>query len=142
MPLHPFLVHFPIAAWLLGSLWLVVAAFAKRTEWAKAGWVLLTTAGIIALPAVLSGQQEYSALAHHGLDALERHRDLGNLLPWLMLTTLALKLHLSLIGKDRGQFPWPWCIVALAITALLLYTAWLGGQLVYSQGVPQLRVPS
>jgi len=131
-PLHPFLVHFPIAFWMLGTAVLCAAWLAKKPNWRNHGWFLLMTGAVCVLPAVLAGQRDFSLLADTGHILLERHRDLGNLLPWLMVSVVLLKLHTSF---RRNSTPWPdgaWVFLCVMICAILMYTGWLGGTLVYS----------
>ncbi len=132
IPLHPFLVHFPIAFWMLGTIVLCLAWLAKKPHWRNHAWFLLLVGAICALPAVLAGQRDYSGLNETGNILLERHRDLGNLLPWLMLILILLKLHTTYRRKPSPWPDWFWVLLSVLICAVLMYTGWLGGTLVYS----------
>ncbi|MDJ0837538.1 MAG: hypothetical protein QNK37_13570 [Acidobacteriota bacterium] len=130
MPWHPFLVHFPVALWLFGSVQLTIAVWRGKPQWEKAAWAPLATAAVLAIPAALTGQNEMTARALSG-PAMERHQDMGNLLPWLMGILVVLKVHTTL---RKGARPLPgiiWIILVLAVSALVIYTASLGGTLVY-----------
>ena len=134
-PWHPFLVHFPIAMWTIGSLVLLVALSARRRPWLGVAWFMLALAAVLVIPAVLSGQNEIRPFQDQTIPALTRHRDLGNLLPWLMGLVVALRVH-GWLSKKKSALPeWCWCPPILAISALMLYTAWLGGRLVYLHGL-------
>lgn len=134
MPLHPFLVHFPLAIWLLGSLLLCLAIGCGRENWQQVAWFLLYCGALCTIPAVLAGQSEYQRLAYLEDQALERHRDLGNLLPWLMGLLVALKLHCTYALRATWHIPaWFFGLASLILSALLLYTGFLGGVVVYGQ---------
>lgn len=130
--IHPILVHFPIALWLFGSLWLLVAAAAKKPAWANSAWVVLAAGAIMSLPAVVAGQNEIAAL--EPLDAVAtRHRDLGNLLPWLMLGTLIIKAHTTWRKGAKPLPEWIWVLICMGIAGLVVWVAALGGEIVYTR---------
>lgn len=135
MPLHPMLVHFPIAFWLLGSLVLLAALLRRRDGWWELGWFLLGAATVMAIPAVLAGQDDYEALAHLQNSLLERHRDLGNLLPWPMGILVLLYLHGRFSKNGRGV-PKPVLLIGVLVVAgLMVFAAHLGGQSVFLEGM-------
>lgn len=143
MPWHPFLVHFPIAGWFFGCVLLWLALIAKKPGWRDGGWWCLLLAALFAIGAAVTGQNEYQELvgvveagqgavepAAANVD-LERHRDLGNLLPWLMCALVLLRGH-TLFAKQSFALPdWLWAVVASAIAGLIFYVGHLGGRIVY-----------
>lgn len=137
-PLHPMLVHFPIALWLAGSVWLCVAA-CGRERLAGSAWVLLAVAAACAIPAALTGQYELARLSGALSETAARHQSLGNLLPWLMGGMVLVKGHFFLRGRagSGGWEPpiWLWCIFGVAISGIILYTSHLGGAMTYFEGV-------
>lgn len=132
-PLHPALVHFPVACWTLAtatdfaSLWLGEAAW----QW-SAG--LLTVGCALALLAMLAGLVEMARVPE-GAALRDAYLHMGAMLTALTLygTRLLLRLDglqplapdtLALLLDGAG-------FIALAVGG------WLGGRLVYGHGVGQ-----
>lgn len=132
-PLHPALVHFPVACWTLAtatdfaSLWLGEAAW----QW-SAG--LLTVGCALALLAMLAGLVEMARVPE-GAALRDAYLHMGAMLTALTLygTRLLLRLDglqplapdtLTLLLDGAG-------FIALAVGG------WLGGRLVYGHGVGQ-----
>ncbi len=135
VPWHPFFVHFPMALWPCGTLVLIAAFLAKRQEWQVIAWTMLSLGTLGVIPTVLSGQHDIQPLLDSNNLLLLRHRDLGNMLPWLMGALLLAKAHVSFSKKAPVIPVWIWCFFSLAISLLLLYSGYLGGQLVYRHGL-------
>ncbi len=135
LPMHPILVHFPIATWILGTVVLTASVLAKRKSWRAHGWFLLTVGAIFSIPTALTGLNDYTAIALTGDVELERHKLLGNALPWVMGILVLLKGHVTFKRKKGGQPPeWIWCLLVIAVSLLLAYVGYLGGILVYDRG--------
>ena len=132
---HPFLVHFPLAYWLLGSLIMLAAALFNKERWAGFAWLCLILGALTSLPAVLAGQHDFAALTATPAPNLLRHRALGNALPWLMLPLAALWLHFRLKQRAFSRRIWPWVGPVLVIAALIVYIAYLGGVSVWIDGL-------
>ncbi|CAM2068028.1 DUF2231 domain-containing protein [Sulfidibacter corallicola] len=130
---HPFLVHFPIAFWLLGSLVLVAGTLTGRQPWLSVAWFLLALGGVTVIPAVLSGQADYAALSGEINETLETHRDWGNALPWLMWVMIVLKAHNYFKKEGFKVKDWIWCIWGVAVSIGILYAGVLGGAYVYER---------
>ena len=131
IPWHPFLAHFPIALWVMGSLILCGATMLKRPSWRTFAWFLLAGAALAAIPTAVTGASDYADLAHLNLGVLRDHRDCGNLLPWFMGTVVLVRTHVHFTAGKWAPPLWVWCIICLAISGGVLYTAYLGGHLVY-----------
>lgn len=132
-PLHPALVHFPIACWTLA----VVADFASL-YFGKSAWhwsaSLLTVGCGMAVLAMLAGLWELSRVPE-GRPLRDAYWHMGAML--LAFTLFATRLLLGLeqlqaiapdaisLWLDTGGF------IALAVGG------WLGGRLVYGHGVGQ-----
>ena len=131
IPLHPMVVHFPIAAWLLGSGVLLAALIARKPQWRGAAWFLLTVGAITSIPAALTGRNDFAELAIATDPDLLRHRNLGNLLPWLMMGLVMLRAH-AYFRKPPLDIPaWIWAVAAALLGAILAFTGHLGAKLVY-----------
>lgn len=135
VPLHPMFVHFPIVLWPLGSLWLMVAYWRKRQAWQDTAWIILIMAAVLAIPASITGQNELMRLGDVTHQTLDQHRDLGNLLPWVMGAIVLLYLHDRFKQKKTGKIPWWfWVFCCILVSALIIAAGWTGGHLVYLHG--------
>lgn len=130
-PLHPALVHFPVACWSLA----VVADFASL-HFEQAAWQwsagLLTVGCVMALAAMLAGLLELSRVPE-GAAMRDAYLHMGAMLLALTLFTTRLLLRLDNLQSmapnalslllDAGGF------LALAVGG------WYGSRLVYGHGV-------
>ncbi|WP_047553006.1 DUF2231 domain-containing protein [Methylotenera sp. G11] len=131
-PLHPAIVHFPIACWMLATFADISSLWLGRQVWWWSGVTLCigTVAGVFAM---LSGMVELLKLADRpqALGTAERHMQLM-LLAWtLYAASLLARLdHFSLTAPG-------WLEMSLSCLGLatLFAGAWLGAQLVYRHGV-------
>ena len=130
-PLHPAIVHFPIACWTLA----VVADFASlrigETAWHWSGGLLAVGCGM-ALLAMLAGLMELPRIPE-GPALRDTYLHMGTMIVAFMFFTLRLLLRLDLLQPlapdglslllDAGGF--------LALVA----GGWLGDRLVYGHGI-------
>lgn len=141
--IHPLVVHFPIVfVLMLAAFDCVVvsrgSAISGRTAIANISTGLAFGAGIAAALAFLFGDLALDVALAKGtpLDVLELHEELGT----------ATAAALAVWGLVRAVIWWRnislsrslcWAIVAveLALAALIVTTAFFGGQLVYEFGV-------
>lgn len=130
-PLHPALVHFPIAFWI-ASLAAEVAVLATRGAfWRLAAWWLLVAGLAVAVLTVAAGFVEYSLLPpkHRAFSTATAHM--------LTMGFSALCFLASSLLRSGPEFAAG--SGALACSGLgfltLLLGGWLGGTLVYRFGV-------
>lgn len=130
-PLHPMLVHFPIACWSLA----VVADMAALLLGVPAGqWApgLLAVGCATAVLAMLAGMLEVGRVPEGAaLRTLYAHMA-------LMLLALCVFAARLFWGRQQGLVGMPDAIALLldgAGFALLAVGGWYGGKLVYSHGV-------
>lgn len=130
-PLHPAIVHFPVACWSMA----VAADFAGlHFGWAAWQWStgLLITGCVMGLVAMLAGLVEFARL-EDGPAMTTAYWHMG-----LMLAAFSL-FALRLIIGFNGFSPQPPDGLALALSGVGLLTllagGYLGGRLVYHHGV-------
>lgn len=131
-PVHPALVHFPVACWVLtpacDAAWLASGG----PFWSTAAIWLTGTGAVIGLLAALAGMIDLAALRE---DAAVRTAGWHATFMALALTAAIA----SLIGRSLPQqvllagIAWPVWASALAALATLI-GGWFGGQLVYRHG--------
>ena len=130
-PIHPTLIHFPVAA-LIGLVASDLAyLFTDDIFWARAsfwlasvgawgGW-LASTAGLVDLLLVSSIRRKITAWSHAVLA--------------VMMLSLA-SLNWLMRVEDPAHLLLPWGLYVSVLTTLLIFAASiLGGQLVYEHGV-------
>ncbi|MBI3896966.1 MAG: DUF2231 domain-containing protein [Gammaproteobacteria bacterium] len=136
-PLHPALVHFPMALWLTAIVWDVVGTYRPEALWWQMGFWSLTLGVVSALPALVSGFIEYLAL-----DPDEPAMNTATLHMLLMFgATVAFGASVLLrvqVGTSVAPSVWAWAIT-LSGAALLAGGGWLGGKLVYHHGIGRRR---
>lgn len=130
-PLHPAIVHFPIACWSL----VVAADFASHwfgeTAWRWSGG-LLTVGCAVALPAMAAGLAELPRIPE-GPALRDTWMHMG-----FMLAAFSVFVARLLLRVEHLQ-PLPPNGVSLLLDAfgfsLLAVGGWLGGRLVYGHGI-------
>jgi uncharacterized membrane protein len=136
-PLHPRLVHFPIALLTTGSVLALVYLLGwRRPALPAAVWLMLFLGWLGVFPAVVSGLVDRNAAPADPavLAVLNPHIAAG----FGLLIVYGLLLYQRL--RDPAVLDWPrqrvgLVALLLAGLALLLLEGWLGGKLVYDLGV-------
>jgi uncharacterized membrane protein len=128
-PLHPALVHFPIACWVLAvpcdlAGWLYISQ-----AW-YAAYLLIMGGVILALPAMLAGMPDLAKLKNNKTVMAVAYRHIGLIgSAWILyLVSLMLRSPAASPGVAATGF-------ALAGLIVLLMGAWHGAELVYSYGI-------
>ncbi|MGH8061576.1 MAG: DUF2231 domain-containing protein [Pseudoxanthomonas sp.] len=131
-PLHPALVHFPIACWSLATAADVASLWWGKPVWMLAG-VLLALGTLIALAAMATGFMELLKVGaeHPATRDLNRHMLLMLTASCLYATSLFLRLKGTTLTQPD--------IVELGLSMIgfvvLGIGGWFGGKLVYGHGV-------
>jgi uncharacterized membrane protein len=131
-PLHPALVHFPVAGWSLATAADVASSWLGEPAWRFAA-ISMSAGCLVALAAMAAGLREFAKLrdGHPALPVANRH----------MLFALAAFCAYAtslLLRWSQGGLHAPGTLALAASIAgfvLLAVTGWLGGQLVYAHGV-------
>jgi uncharacterized membrane protein len=137
LPLHPGLVHFPIALAVVGAL-AEAAYLAVRRPWLKFfGPILLTLALLGGGTAYFSGQAAEDAAEHQGVPekAIGAHEQSCI----IALAAVALAALLSWATRPKGRGLQIAALAAVAGAALMLYTGHLGGRLVFVHGAGRVE---
>lgn len=142
--LHPALVHFPLALLLCALPAEMYARWRKDEFWQKAAFWLLLGGTIGAFLAAISGGWAEDALqiSKDVHEKVEQHETTGYLMAWLYAALLVWKiLRNTQMGKAEQAI---FVGALLAASALLVYTGYLGGELVYTYGagVKGLSIPA
>lgn len=131
-PLHPAVVHFPIACWTLATIGDVASLWLGEQAWWWAG-ISLSIGSVIAIFAMITGMIELLKISHQKqtLEIAERHMQLI-LLAWTVYST---SLFMRLDGF-RLMKPGTIEIGLSCLGFVILSVAsWFGAQLVYKYRV-------
>lgn len=106
----------------------------RSMHWAIVGHWTLWLAAIGAIAAVLFGLEAYNSVNHDdaGHIAMTLHRD------WALAVAASLVLFAlwdRWKRKDTDLLSWPMLALLLLLTAGIVRTAWLGGEVVFVHGV-------
>jgi uncharacterized membrane protein len=129
-PVHPVLVHFPVACWTLGTLCDGLALAGVQRAWPEAALFLMIGMAT-ALPAAIAGFIDLIALPEKSVRAGTIHMLLMGTSWCLYLTAILLRINgWALVPKPE------WAAVIPSFIGFLVMAAggYYGGQLVYSLG--------
>jgi uncharacterized membrane protein len=128
-PIHPMLVAFPIA-FFLGSLGADALFLGSRKEfWRKCALALIGFGILGGLAAAVAGLVDFKTAPMTGaaFDAATDHRNINFALLALFAANFALR------WRKPGH--WFGYLLTLAGCAMVLYSGWLGGELVFRHEV-------
>lgn len=135
-PLHPVLVHFPIALFTVSLGADILGRLRTGGASRVLGFWCLVLATLGAALAVAAG---FSDMARADLaEATHRfvhlHRDIGSVLLAGLLSLTAWRWWVWHRRPPADRVGWPYLLAAGAVFALLVFQGWFGGQLVYGLG--------
>ncbi len=134
-PLHPALVHFPVACWSLAVAADAVGLWLGEAAWRWSGGLLVAGCAL-ALPAMLAGLLELRQVPE-GVALRDAYAHMGAMLLAFVLFAARLLLRL-----EHGQLlppDTPALLLDAAGFAALVTGGWFGGRLVYGHGVGRGR---
>lgn len=132
---HPLLVHFPIALLSIFVLLDICGTWANKAEWRRgAGWFLYSGA-LFAGFTVVAGLLAAASIAHGGdeHEIMENHEHLG-IAVFLLAAVLAAWRWFAK-GQIAGPANTLYLLCAGILAGVLMFTADLGGLMVYKYGV-------
>jgi uncharacterized membrane protein len=133
-PLHPALVHFPIACWVLAVPCDIAGWLHIPQAW-YAAYLLILGGVVLALPAMLAGMPDLAKLKNNKTVMAIAYRHIGFIGAAWILYLVSLMFRM---GEGRAPASSPGAaatVCAVAGLAMLLAGAWHGAELVYSYGI-------
>ena len=131
-PIHPILVHFPIATWFLATIADIASLFTNE----QVGWVagvLLVTGIIMSLPAMIAGLVDLGKISQQSTAIKIANQHM--ILMMVSWSFYAVSLFIRLDGSSLEQPS----LIAISLSVLglvcLCVAGWMGGKLVYEYGV-------
>lgn len=143
---HPFVDHFTVALIVIGVLTDLVASLIPSRRWIRFMALSLMILGASAAACSnLTGGWEAHRLRPllHGpaLDVLNRHAELGNILPGVFAVLALWRLGVEFLGFLHGSRPL-YLIAAVLSLCAVLYQGYMGGEMVYDYGVGTALLPT
>jgi uncharacterized membrane protein len=137
-PLHPALVHFPIACWSLATLADLAGLVWGEPAWRFSGVLMLTGIGC-AIPAMLAGLLELAKLAADSPATRDVNRHMILAMAALAFYTASVFARLQGVHLSSPGLP----ALALSVLGFLALGAagWLGGKLVYGHRLGVTPLP-
>ncbi|MBI5861544.1 MAG: DUF2231 domain-containing protein [Rhodocyclales bacterium] len=129
-PLHPALVHFPVALWSMTLVWDILWQTQGQALWGQLGYWSLAAGLALALPAMAAGMIDLAAIGDNPAaeKAAMRHMAIMSIAAAVALANLLLR-H----GNPAQVTPLQLALSSLCLV-LLVAGAWYGGELVYRHG--------
>jgi len=140
--LHPRIVHFPIAFFIIYSVFEISGIILKKDFLNKAAYIILIFGIITALLAVLTGNQAQDAAKliltgkMTGIsEAIEKHEEFATITIWYF--TLLFILRTYLLIKKKYENSWKYIFIAFGLIGcyLIYSTGYYGGELVFKHGI-------
>jgi uncharacterized membrane protein len=132
-PLHPALVHFPIALVVFSFITDLLGRVLNKPSLRAAGFWSLVGALIAGAVTTATGYYDFSRAAlGDTAKYADFHMDIGFILVGCVVVLTAWRW---LVYARRDVAPGvPYLIAALLVVGLTLFQGWYGGEMVYSQG--------
>ncbi len=137
VPIHPQLVHFPIAFLLLSFTFDLVGAVRNSDRWNQFGGFILLLAIISAFAALQSGESSEEMLKPMSdslHEAVEEHENLASTTFFFILVLGIIRGWLQLKERFNSWPRWVYVILIGAGVFMILRVGNLGGKLVYQHG--------
>jgi len=143
--LHPKIIHFPIALFVVYALLELIGVVAKKNDFSKAAYILLLIGMLGAFAAVLTGHQAEDAwkswtAGSHGL--LEEHETFATFSLWyyflvvILRTAFVIQVEVKKKYSDSAmKIKTGFVLLALLGCFLIYKTGEYGGKMVYGHGV-------
>lgn len=133
-PVHPMLVHFPIALLVTSVFADFLAVLGAGDSLREAGWWALVGAAVGAVFTVLAGLFDMyrASLTEAAHKRVHQHMKVGFALATVIA---ALAIWRGMIHEQGVALGWTYVAVAFLTVGLAAFQGWLGGELVYTLGV-------
>lgn len=131
-PVHPAIVHFPIACWTLSTFGDIASLWLGEAVWKLSG-ILLVIGTVMAVAAMVSGLLELKKI--DAADEASRTADIHMQLILVAWTLYAISLFMRLEGLQLAAPGMAEMLLSGFGLAMLVTAGWYGGKLVYQHGV-------
>jgi uncharacterized membrane protein len=135
-PLHPMLVVFPIGLWVFSLICDLIALAGGSAVWQNVAYYTMVGGLIGALIAAVPGLVDFFAISDPLSKGIARNHMLLN---FTAVALYAINIYLRVVGEPGAPLP---LFLSVAGVLVLAVSGWLGGELVYVQGVGVERAAS
>jgi uncharacterized membrane protein len=137
-PFHPPLTDFPIAAYIFGAVFDIIASFGRHQRWAndffRAGTYVFIAGAAVSVLAAITGYWDWLRSSEQGTQA----RRTANTHAWTMITVTVLAiinivLRLN-VYHTRTHPTIAILVLSIVVAGLVSFGALFGGSMVYEYG--------
>lgn len=132
MPLHPLIVHFPIALLITSVVLDALGVGFRRASLTQAGFYTLISGSLGAAAAVLTGP-EHAAKDAASLTILHRHELFAALM--VLCCLILVGMRLGNVNGLYGTGVFGYLALGVVLIVCIVLTGYYGGQMVYDRGV-------
>jgi uncharacterized membrane protein len=139
--LHPQIIHFPIAFFILYFLFETSGILFKKEFLLKSALIILILAIIFSVLAVLTGNQAHQFVKQRQAesvfynDIIDKHELYATITLWYFFTVLVLRVYLTVKKKFAGKTMYLFIVLGLIGSILIFLTGSYGGDLVFKYGI-------
>jgi len=135
LPLHPTLVHYPIALLMIGAFLSLISTWRWRERLQDIAFWSLLSGWVLTLPAIITGLIDKNDLQAESL--ANQVADQHTTAIFVMWGLFGLALYFQYRWRTDRTSVQRWILTALLVIAsiVLIYAGHLGGRLVYELGV-------
>jgi uncharacterized membrane protein len=126
VPIHKFIIHFPIALTIIAVIYDSWAIYSRRPELHRTGYGLTLWAAVAALAAAGTGLQLAEMVR---IDKAAATGHAGFAIPATILLTAVAGLRYSAHAQEQKEYRMWWLLLQVAAAALIVATAVTGHKL-------------
>ncbi len=141
-PLHPAVVHFPIALTFVALLFEAIARFRRWRSLEPAAALLVVLAALAAVATVLTGSlaADAAVVPRAAAGILDHHEELGETAMWVLVVLAAIRLLMVRMRWYGGWAAWLFLVAFAVAVGMVGWNGHLGGELVFDHGVGTVPV--
>jgi uncharacterized membrane protein len=139
--LHPRIIHFPIAFFILYFLFETTGILLKKEYLLKSAFIVLILGVFFSLLSVLTGNQAHEVVKQIQIDAtlyndlIEQHELFATITLWYFVAVLVFRTYLLVKKKFESKIRYTFIILGLIGSLLIFLTGTYGGELVFKYGI-------
>lgn len=139
--LHPVVVHFPIAFFILYIVLELINIYLDSNQLKINSLIVLFIGVIFGILSVLTGNQAYQELLNNSsitqfhFMLIEKHEYYASLTIWYFVAILISKFYLLVKKKNAARIKYLFVIFVIVGAILIYKTASKGGDLVHNYGI-------
>lgn len=139
--LHPRIIHFPIALFILYFLFETSGVLLKKEFLIKSALIVLILAIFFSVLSVLTGNQAYEIVKQRQTDAalykdlIEQHELFATITLWYFFFVMFLRIYFLVKRKFVGKLNYLFILLGLIGSILIFLTGSYGGDLVFKYGI-------